>query len=412
MSTVGVDSAFMPRQLQKLDLAHGCLLLKSFHDLPKGLNFISAICVNDAVDQLDFDNHMMTLRRLPLENLTLRFGHAQNTPVTYTLKNNILYNLPRSLRKLDLIGIRFDEPDNWVPNIPPSLDSLRITVHGNVFVHDDQISQLPRTLKHLQCAEIPSVPLVQTLTVRSLVQYPPYLLTLDIPGGDFVTDQNLALLPPSLTSINFKQSKLSAKCLVPGNYTLFGKLRHFGLIERKNCRWVDNMLQFFPSLSAIPDDYFVHSQCFPFLNRQLHSLCINTTHVAENEMKHLPPSITDLKFLVNKHSKTLLHESCFVHLPKRLKNLTIQLSSLKNKNWHQLPRTLSKLVLNILPPQATPSAFFMSIDESLISKGPQCLTELIVISKIACVGTAEFWASKNQHRPHLATGSILKPLFE
>ncbi len=124
---------------------------------------------------------------------------------------------PPSLKSLEIAYHRVKLQPDLISSVPDTLTRLSLVYQGKSYPF---LTTFPRSLKHLSIDN--SIRHCCSIPLDVFASLPPYLQSLDVDFGPSVDVEFLLALPPALTSLNIKHSKLLIAAIqhVP-------KLKHF-----------------------------------------------------------------------------------------------------------------------------------------------------------------------------------------
>lgn len=344
----------LPQTLLTLSLPHRNISLESINALPPNLTCL----------KLPNVTHFNLAAKFPpgLTTLILRSANP--------ISPKLMSSFPPGLLTLNIASCESPMLE-LVDFLPPELTSL--SVDWNSTFDDEVCARLPRTLRYLTVRYQSKLSKFQNL--------PPTLQTLITRDTVDVNDEDIALLPPTMTKIHMMKAKVSSACLkyLPaGARSIALKVeftapavpyRFMESLEKLDTSAIDvKALTNAPRLrkiyagSLIKGDWSALKELKSLTRLRLYSECDMT----EEFLTALPETLADLDLTVSNHvepdvsrflprslkvlrvnANETLSDPFIPHLPPRLTELYLNsINTLSDHALSILPRTLEQLVIN------------------------------------------------------------------
>jgi hypothetical protein len=230
--------------------------------------------------------------------------------------------LPRSLKSLTFNRVDHIRSVNFLDNLPPHLETLRLPLRrrGIPLLNMENLLALPRSLTQLDAENA-----VQW-SESTVSVLPKTLKSLSVNDDDFgsslIADKFLHLLPPNLTSL--KMANASGDT----TYSTFDVSQASQLPRTlKTFEYYGIFIHAEQSLAALP-------RCITELN-----ISLDYSETNSNFLKYLPRRLRSLTL------QSKMNDAGIEHLPQTLTRATLTLPTLTYEALQKLPSSLTDLVL-------------------------------------------------------------------
>jgi hypothetical protein len=315
-SVTGTRFPQLPPSIHKLSLSLGQYLRFTINDgnhLPTSLTDLDLSLMEEIPS--DALNHLpASLRRLIL-------------PPGDHLTDESIKTLPRGLIHLDM-NYQSELTPDAVKYLPENLESLWMSLVG---LDDDEIKQLPRSLKRLSMLNIEQ---------HSSRYLPPKLESLKVFRARLDTSWTTAKFPNTIKSLNFALAdKFDTLCLPRELLELDASAECFSDRSSANLPRTLTSLNLRTFNEKLTDEFFARLDCPSLTSLGCHS--VEGKLITDKCIEYLPPTLTSLSLNLPN-----ITGACAKVLPRILRSLQLQQSSLwRNEDLASLPRSIRFLHL-------------------------------------------------------------------